>query len=558
MEIRRSLAVGVGVAVLAPLALALPASADLPPDPVVISARAWLVDQQQADGGFELAGFGGFETSDAALALAQASQVDGLWDPATARDAVEDVQTAGGKDALDNIDDLVDGAADPTTVAAGARAAKVAALVAQPLGMDVNDFDPSGNSADDVDLMGRIDLHRQPDGSYDFGAQFNGVLYTAIALAGDGQAVPAGLLAQLRTAQRSDGSWDYTGTTTGDGNDIDTTALALVALRSAGLTTADADVAAGVSWLAGLQQASGAWQAFGSDDPNSTALATVALSDLHIDVSTAGWRTTFGAPVAGTYTSPLAWLDAQQAADGHIASPNDSFGVTTFATSQALQARSQQWYLQDEKAGLLDAWSKDLASPAAAPAGGRLVNIGSDALGPNPSRKDGRLAATTAALASKPGREAAAADLFQLAFGRTIDPSGRAYWSNQLITQSRPAVLARLTGSSEFSRRAGGTTEGFVTKVYEVVLDRAPDPSGQAYWVRKLQQGTSVQAVARSLTASAEHRRLQVDGAYARVLDRAPSASERTYWSAKLATTRVEVLLAALGATAEYYEALEA
>jgi hypothetical protein len=37
------------------------------------------------------------------------------------------------------------------------------------------------------------------------------------------------------------------------------------------------------------------------------------------------------------------WLRGQQAPDGHITSPNDSFGVNTFATSQTIQALRREW-----------------------------------------------------------------------------------------------------------------------------------------------------------------------------------------------------------------------
>jgi hypothetical protein len=538
IKIRRSLALGVGVALLAPLAL--PAAAESPEVVAVAKADGWLRTQQQADGGFEVAGFPGFETADAILAIASVGE--GTWDTAEALAYVQGAQV-GGKDPLDAIDDLIDGESDPTSIAASARAAKVTALVLQPLDIEPTDFDPSGDSVDDVDLLARIDQRRQVDGTYDFGAQFNGLLYTAIALAGETGTVPAPVVGQIRAAQRSDGSWDFTGTTTADGDDIDTTALALIALRSAGLTTADADVAEGVAFLDGRQQASGAWQAFGSDDPNSTALATIALSDLGVDVATLG-------PV-----SPLAWLLSQQEADGRFASQNDGFGVNTFATSQATQALGQQWFLTAERAGLLDLWSRELASPANAEATGRAGD-GNSPLGANPSIRSKRTAGATAVVTGQNGREAAANDLFQAAFGRNLDPSGRAYWSNQLRTLSRPEVLARLTGSSEYYRKAGGTIPTFVDKVYVSVLGRNPDPSGRAYWIRQLENGRSVQAVARTLTASSEYRRLQARSAFERVLDRQPTSGELTYWTNRLATTRVEVLLATLASSPEAYRTL--
>ena len=566
MSVRRSVALGVGLALLAPLvAPGSAGAATVDPEAHAASgALEWLTTQQQADGGFELAGFPGFETPDAVLAVAavgrQSYTTDhgplavGAWDQADALASVEAL-TEDGKDALDAIDDLIDGAADPTSVAAGARAAKVAAIVAEPLGIDPTDFDPSGDSVDPVDLLALADLHKLSDGAYDFGNQFNAVLYTAIALEGAGRPVPDGLLLEIRSAQRPDGSWDYTGSINGVGDDIDTTALALQALRSAGLTTDDAEVAYGAAFLAARQQASGAWQAFGVDDPNATAVATVALSDLLIDVTTPAWRTTFGSPVTGTYTSPTSWLVAQQAAstDGHIVSGNDGWGITTFATTQGIQALARQWFLADEEQALVAGWSEDLASPAAAP-GTSAFGLQSAGVPTNPSVKVQRAAGAAAAVNGQKGREAAAADLFVQAFNRTIDPSGRAYWSAKLTTIGRPEVLARLTGSSEFYRKAGGTIPTFVDAVYQSVLGRAADPSGRAYWIGRLTKGTSVQAVARSLTASSEYRRKQVNTAFQRLLERAPTTGERDYWTTKIATTRIEVLLAVLGASAEYYE----
>lgn len=553
MSGRRSLVAGLGLALVAPLVGQGAGSAAPAVDPVVSRATDFLHATQQADGGFELAGFPGFETPDATLALAASLQAGPAWDAAAARVAIQAAESDSGNDPLDALDDLIDNESDPSSDAAGARAAKITALVAEPLGIAPTDFDPSADSSAAVDLVARMDQHRLPDGSYDFGAQFNGALYAAIALAGAGRPVPTGLVSQILTGQRTDGSWDYTGTTTGDGEDIDTTALALVALRSAGRTVAHPAVVAGVRFLAARQQASGAWQSFGADDPNSTSSVVLALSDLHIDLGTAAWRTTYGSPAPGAYVPPTAWLRGQQAPDGHIASPNDSFGLNTFPTSQSMQALSRHWFLAAEHEHLTRRLARALGSPAGSPSVA-AAQVAADALGANASVKASRLAAARAVLASPFGRQAAAADLFQQAFGRTLDPSGRAYWSEKLRTISRTEMLARLTGSSEFYRRAGGTTASFVDAVYRSVLGRAPEPGGRAYWVARIDAGMPVDRVARSLVASSEYRRRQVDAAYQRVVGRTPAAADRAYWTAKLATTRIEVLLAALGSSLELYE----
>ena len=61
------------------------------------------------------------------------------------------------------------------------------------------------------------------------------------------------------------------------------------------------------------------------------------------------WRNTAAPTATGTaYASPTGWLGTQQLASpsndlGRIASPNDGFGVNTFATSQTVQGLLQSW-----------------------------------------------------------------------------------------------------------------------------------------------------------------------------------------------------------------------
>jgi hypothetical protein len=548
----RTLAAGIGLALLAPLAPA-PAGAAPAADPVVTDARAWLVSKQKTDGSFEVAGSTSFETPDAVLALAGVAQTGPTWDPSAARAAVESVQN-GGKDALDYLDDLADADAGLTTVAAAARAAKLIALVATPLGIDPADFDPAADSAEPVDLVARMDSVKQEDGSYAMPFQFNGVLYTAIALSRAGLPVPEGLLDQIEGGQRSDGTFNYAGdqdpTNPGD---VDTTALALIALDGAGFVPTDPVMSDSLGYLADTHQASGAWQSFGADDTNSTSMATLALTALQLDPTTKAWATTFGETAPATYASPLAWIASQQQDDGRLKSSSEGFGLNTFSTSQGIQALSRTWYAAEERDALVAGLADVLATSSGADPSAAALGVASDALGPNPSVLAGQARAAATLLASPPGREAAAADLFQQAFDRAIDPSGRAYWSTKLLTLTRPQMLSRLTGSNEFYRRAGSTTPLFVDAVYQSVLGRPSDPSGKAYWVNVITNGGSREKVARSLVASTEYRRKTVVAAYQLVLGRNPDVGGRDYWTAKLATTRVEVLLRGLAATRSFY-----
>ena len=136
---------------------------------------------------------------------------------------------------------------------------------------------------------------------------------------------------------------------------------------------------------------------------------------------------------------------------------------------------------------------------------------------------------------------------------RPAGTTGRAFWSAQLMTITRPEMLARLVGSAEYYRRAGSTAGAFVDAAYQTVLGRGPDAAGRAFWISRAGTGTARAQVARSLSASGEFRRRTVDATYLALLDRAPDAAGRTFWTNKLATTRVEVLMVQLAASSSYY-----
>lgn len=537
------------------LATAIPsAPAGAAPDAAVSvpSALVFLRGQQRTDGGYEVAGTTGFETTDAVFALAVAGQTGTGWDQVKARNAVESVKR-NGLDGLDYLDHWMDTVEKPNEPAAIAAAAKIIALVAAPLGLDARDFDPANDTVARVDLVARMESARQPNGSYNLGTYFNGVLYTAIALRALSLDVPAGLIAQIEAGQRGNGSWDYTGTSGPDGDDIDTTAVALLALQRAGRTTADPVVASGLGFLARRHQPSGGWQAFGADDPNSTASAMIALGAFDIDSTTSAWKDRFAPDLASSrYRTPAAYLAGQQAADGHIANASEAeYGTNTFATSQTIQAVGRQWFQDGRHESLVTAMAHALGSPNGDPSSA-ATGVATDALGGNVAVATARVRAARAVLDSAFGREAAAADLFERVFVRDLDPSGRAYWSRQLITISRPEMLARLTGSNEFLRLAGGTIPSFVDRAYEVALGRRPDSGGKAYWTAAIEAGAPREAIARSLVTSREARGREVDIAYRVIFDRAPDVAGRTYWTNALLKSRIEILLAGMAGSQEF------
>jgi uncharacterized repeat protein (TIGR01451 family) len=72
-----------------------------------------------------------------------------------------------------------------------------------------------------------------------------------------------------------------------------------------------------------------------------------------------------------------------------------------------------------------------------------------------------------------------------------------------------------------------GKNAAFVSGLYQTVLNRLPDPSGNGYFLGLLAKGASTAQVTSMLWTSDEHRGIQADQIYRSVLGRAPSASER-------------------------------
>lgn len=82
--------------------------------------------------------------------------------------------------------------------------------------------------------------------------------------------------------------------------------------------------------------------------------------------------------------------------------------------------------------------------------------------------------------------------LYEAAFNRAADKAGLGFWIHQLDNGlPRHDVAQGFINSAEFKELYGAnpTNQGFVTKLYTNVLNRAPDAAGIDYWIRLLEQG---------------------------------------------------------------------
>lgn len=115
---------------------------------------------------------------------------------------------------------------------------------------------------------------------------------------------------------------------------------------------------------------------------------------------------------------------------------------------------------------------------------------------------------------------------------------------------------AQVLGSAEYYRLVGSTVKGFVDSLYRnpVILNREPDPAGEASWISRIVGGTSRGEVARLFLSAPETTGKRVDAAYLAVLNRLPTAGNRAAWQNTYASSGYDFLAleAALAATPAY------
>ena len=181
-----------------------------------------------------------------------------------------------------------------------------------------------------LDLVARLNAYYDPaTGRYGDGQAFTQALAIQ-GLAGEGQTVPAAALTFLRTAEDSDGGWDYqdvhddpNAASNFDTSDSNSTAMVLMALDAAGDHSRDA---AGLGWLHPLQNTDGGFSfEGGGSDPDSTALVLQAIIASGASPTSAAWT------VSGH--TPAAELVATQDPSGGYVFPGNP-GPDAFTTSQ--------------------------------------------------------------------------------------------------------------------------------------------------------------------------------------------------------------------------------
>jgi len=539
--------------------------------PAIDAAVAWLETQQQADGGFEVGMFPGFETPDAILALASAGQTSEDWDTEEALAAVEAVTTGGEtpKDALDSVDDWVD-SVQGSEASAGAKAqqaAKVIVLVTEPLGLDETDFDPSGDTETVVDLVGAINA-AQGDGSFP-GVTSTGKAYVVWAFAALDITVPPALFTAIAAGQQANGGFNFAGDPSGTGFDPDVTAAVVSALATAGKTTAnDATLRKAVIGLGLQQRWNGEWAGeFDDGNPNSTAVTVEAMVAMGAPPEFPCWRNAADLRLSGLpYPSPIEALEARQdEATGRFTSPSDGFGVNTFATSQAIQglaAAEGQWPYEGAGCTALEASGNrrtvhalyiDLLVRLADPAGADYWTQQFDG-----GMKPALLAKRFTGTPEYAGR--VVERLYQQYLGRSATPQERETDGGVIIAGRRLDLIAALLASQEYYDNTAptfpsgpATNETWAEAMFQSITGRPAGPGDVDFILDQLEAGKTRLQITRSILRTREGLGVLVRELYRQLLRRNPSAADRAFWGDQLARgVSSERLVTLIAGSAEY------
>lgn len=130
------------------------------------------------------------------------------------------------------------------------------------------------------------------------------------------------------------------------------------------------------------------------------------------------------------------------------------------------------------------------------------------------------------------------AELYNQLLNRGLDPSGEETWTNLLKITGNPFdVYKGICLSDEFYELSGNTYGGFINRLYEVLLNRAVDESGYNTWNRILNSTGDFDAVVTGILYSDEFADKYVTNVYANYLDRIPDPSGMETWPNLLLST---------------------
>jgi hypothetical protein len=147
--------------------------------------------------------------------------------------------------------------------------------------------------------------------------------------------------------------------------------------------------------------------------------------------------------------------------------------------------------------------------------------------------------------------------LYHFYLGRAADATGLSFWVGALKAGATDEqVKAGILSSDEFFQKSGGSDAGFLSALYQDVLGRAGDASGQAFFNLELAQGKSRTTVAGQVVGSTEGLQDLVSGYYQQFLGRAGDAGGVNAWASAIQTGLTDEQVAAQFLASDEYATL--
>jgi hypothetical protein len=155
--------------------------------------------------------------------------------------------------------------------------------------------------------------------------------------------------------------------------------------------------------------------------------------------------------------------------------------------------------------------------------------------------------------------------LYEQYLGRPADVGGLNYWLAVWAAHQGPEMVqAGIIGSQEYFNTAGGTPQAWVTRLYQNLFNRNPDPGGLAYWTNYVETNpNSLSSVVIGFVTSDEyHRQLlagipgdpNMPGWYEQFLHRPIDAGGENFWAQQMDSGYPqETILEGILASDEYY-----
>lgn len=143
---------------------------------------------------------------------------------------------------------------------------------------------------------------------------------------------------------------------------------------------------------------------------------------------------------------------------------------------------------------------------------------------------------------------------YRTILGRDPSEADIQYWTGMITSGALPPESLRgfFAQSDEYWQKAGGTSTGFITRLYSDVLGRAPSAADLTFWTSELSTKGRGYVAVNGIWRSPESGGHQVDAVYSMFLGRTPDAGGRDYWSSFWSWHGDDALRAGIVASPEY------